>query len=210
MPSASARSHNRPSGTRASAKSRYCATSRRLYRERFHDLPEGERTKLAAAANGADLSALCYDPLPSVIRAVLENPLTGPEQARLIAAHHASSTGLDLLLARADLARDAEVQRRIWRNPQLKSLSDPFLLPNMETAISRILAALDRHERIVLFGDYDVDGITSLALLAETLRAYGASPNLFLPSRMEEPPGTTRMFSAGGMRLRGNVCLSRN
>src|SRR5205823_5973539 len=73
--------------------------------------------------------------------------------------------------------------------PRLKSLSDPFLLPSMEAAVARILAALDRHERIVLFGDYDVDGVTSLALLAETLRAYDAAPDLFLPLRMEEGYG---------------------
>ena len=73
--------------------------------------------------------------------------------------------------------------------PRLKSLSDPFSLPNMKAAVTRILAALDRRERIVLFGDYDVDGVTSLALLAETLRAYGAIPDLFLPSRMEEGYG---------------------
>src|SRR6266849_9861355 len=76
--------------------------------------------------------------------------------------------------------------------PRLSSLSDPFLLPNMETAVARILAALDRDERIVLFGDYDVDGVTSLALLAETLRAYGAAPDLFLPLRMEEGYGLSR------------------
>src|SRR6266704_3579282 len=73
--------------------------------------------------------------------------------------------------------------------PRLSSLSDPFLLPQMHAAVSRILAALDRRERIVLFGDYDVDGVTSLALLAETLHAYGAIPDLFLPSRMEEGYG---------------------
>jgi single-stranded-DNA-specific exonuclease len=71
-------------------------------------------------------------------------------------------------------------------------LSDPFLLPQMRVAVSRILAALDRHERIVLFGDYDVDGVTSLALLAEILRAYGATPELFLPLRMEEGYGLSR------------------
>jgi single-stranded-DNA-specific exonuclease len=76
--------------------------------------------------------------------------------------------------------------------PRLKSLSDPFLLPNMQAAVTRILAALDRRERIVLFGDYDVDGVTSLALLAETLRAYGVAPDLFLPSRMEEGYGLSR------------------
>jgi len=76
--------------------------------------------------------------------------------------------------------------------PRLKSLSDPFLLPQMETAVTRILGALDRHDRIVLFGDYDVDGVTSLALLDEMLRGYGASPDVFLPLRMEEGYGLSR------------------
>jgi len=76
--------------------------------------------------------------------------------------------------------------------PRLSSLGDPFLLPQMKAAVSRILAALDRHERIVLFGDYDVDGVTSLALLEEILRAYGAAPELFLPLRMEEGYGLSR------------------
>jgi single-stranded-DNA-specific exonuclease len=84
--------------------------------------------------------------------------------------------------------RSAEEVNAFLR-PRLSSLSDPFLLPQMETAVSRLLAALDRQERIVLFGDYDVDGVTSLALLAEMLRAYGGAPELFLPLRMEEGYG---------------------
>jgi len=59
----------------------------------------------------------------------------------------------------------------------------------MRAAVARILGALDSRERIVLFGDYDVDGVTSLALLAEMLHAYGATPELFLPLRMEEGYG---------------------
>src|SRR5437879_12042652 len=59
----------------------------------------------------------------------------------------------------------------------------------MDMAVARIFAALDRHERIVLFGDYDVDGVTSLALLAKMLRGYSATPELFLPLRMEEGYG---------------------
>ena len=59
----------------------------------------------------------------------------------------------------------------------------------MRAAVARILGGLDSHERIVLFGDYDVDGVTSLALLAEMLRGYGANPELFLPLRMEEGYG---------------------
>src|SRR5881296_1745535 len=87
--------------------------------------------------------------------------------------------------------RSAEEVESFLR-PRLNSLSDPFLLPQMETAVSRVLGALDRHERIVLFGDYDVDGVTSLALLDQMLRAYGGAPELFLPLRMEEGYGLSR------------------
>lgn len=74
-------------------------------------------------------------------------------------------------------------------HPRLGSLSDPFLLPKMGAAVTRVLRTIDGRERVVLFGDYDVDGVTSLALLAEMLRSYGAAPELFLPLRMEEGYG---------------------
>ncbi len=74
-------------------------------------------------------------------------------------------------------------------NPRLAGLSDPFLLPGMDAAVDRILRAIAGNERIVLYGDYDVDGVTSLAILAEILTAYGASPACFLPMRVEEGYG---------------------
>ena len=78
---------------------------------------------------------------------------------------------------------------RDFLEPRLKSLGDPFALPNMRAAAERILAAVDRKERIVLYGDYDVDGVTSLALFARALRAFGAEPRTFLPQRMDEGYG---------------------
>jgi len=96
------------------------------------------------------------------------------------------------LLFRKGFRSADEVQG--FLRPRLGSLSDPFLLPQMRTATERILAALLRRERIVLFGDYDVDGVTSLALLDEMLRAYspGTGPQLFLPLRMAEGYGLSR------------------
>jgi single-stranded-DNA-specific exonuclease len=94
------------------------------------------------------------------------------------------------LLSRKGFQSADEVEN--FLQPRLSSLSDPFLLPNVRAAVSRILSALDRQERIVLFGDYDVDGVTSLALLAEILRAYGGAPELFLPLRIEEGYGLSR------------------
>ena len=83
-------------------------------------------------------------------------------------------------------------RRPIFSIRALRSLSDPFLLPHMRAAVDRILRAITAGERIVLYGDYDVDGVTSLALLNEMLCAYGATPALFLPSRMEEGYGLSR------------------
>jgi len=105
---------------------------------------------------------------------------------------------LAALLCRRGL-RDATVAGNFLQ-PKLKALGDPFELPNMEAAVSRILAAIDHKERIVLYGDYDVDGVASLALLAKLLDAYGAHPGTFLPQRMDEgyglsPEGVTRCLT---------------
>jgi single-stranded DNA-specific DHH superfamily exonuclease len=50
---------------------------------------------------------------------------------------------------------------------------DPFLLPDMEPAVARLLRAREQRERLVIFGDYDVDGVSSTALLVEVLRRLG-------------------------------------
>lgn len=94
------------------------------------------------------------------------------------------------VLLRKGFGSVEEIQN--FLRPRLSALSDPLLLPQMDAAIKRMFEAMDRHERIVLFGDYDVDGVTSLALLSEMLRAYGATPDLFLPLRMEEGYGLSR------------------
>ena len=85
-----------------------------------------------------------------------------------------------------------DAQAEEFLRPRLRHLSDPFLLPHMQAAVDRILQAVTSREKIVLYGDYDVDGVTSLALLSEVLRAYGVTPALFLPSRMEEGYGLSR------------------
>lgn len=84
--------------------------------------------------------------------------------------------------------RNAEAANDFLK-PMLKKLTDPFLLPNMRAATERILSAIDRKERIVLYGDYDVDGVTSLTLFTRVLRAFGADPQTFLPQRIDEGYG---------------------
>ena len=73
--------------------------------------------------------------------------------------------------------------------PRLKNLSDPFLLPDMERAVERLFRAREQNEAIVIFGDYDVDGVTATAILMEVLRPLGWRVEFYLPNRMEEGYG---------------------
>lgn len=86
--------------------------------------------------------------------------------------------------------------------PRLNSLSDPFLLPEMNLAVERIDTALRRQEKIMLYGDYDVDGVTSLTIIARLLMSYGGTVQSFLPNRMDEgyglsPSAINRCFKDG-------------
>lgn len=66
---------------------------------------------------------------------------------------------------------------------------DPFAFPDMEIAVQAILAAVERGEKILVFGDYDVDGITATTLLTHYLRRIGACVDYYIPDRMEEGYG---------------------
>ena len=83
--------------------------------------------------------------------------------------------------------------------PRLKDLSDPHSLPGVETAVRRILEAVDRQEDVVLYGDYDVDGVSSLTVLHAVLSAYGLNPRPFLPTRLEEGYGLSVKGGAPGV-----------
>lgn len=86
--------------------------------------------------------------------------------------------------------QDEEALRR-YLNGTLADLPDPFTLPDMEAAVDRILRAVERREKIVIFGDYDVDGISGTAQLCAYLREIGAKPFPLLPHRMHEGYGLT-------------------
>lgn len=97
--------------------------------------------------------------------------------------------------------RTPEAARR-HMEPRLASLEDPFELPDMEQAVDRLLKAVDAAESIVLYGDYDVDGVTSLALLQRVLLQFGARVRCFLPVRETEGYG----LSAAGLERCRREC----
>lgn len=100
----------------------------------------------------------------------------------------------------ARLEEGVDIQR--FLEPLLQNLSDPFDLPDMAPAVDRILAAIEAEEKVTLFGDYDVDGVTAVALMAEVLAAYGVEAACTLPRRQSEGYGLT---DAGVTR-----CLEEN
>ena len=80
----------------------------------------------------------------------------------------------------------------LFLEPRLKQLADPFLLPDMAAAIDRLWQARQQQESVVIFGDYDVDGVTSTALLVEVLQRLGWNVGYHLPQRLEEGYGLSR------------------
>src|SRR3989338_6368587 len=71
----------------------------------------------------------------------------------------------------------------------LSSCHDPFLLKDMEKAVARIKKAISGKEKILVYGDYDVDGMTSVAVLYTALKNLGAVAETYIPNRLEEGYG---------------------
>ena len=99
----------------------------------------------------------------------------------------------------------AESVERFLR-PKLAQLSDPFEIAEMDLAVERVLLAVDAGEEVCIYGDYDVDGVSSIAVLSSVLQAYGLSPSCFVPHRSNEGYG----LSDGGVArcLRENPTVS--
>ena len=111
------------------------------------------------------------------------------------------------VLARLLAARGiAAGEVRNYLNPSLKHLlPDPMVLKDMDKAVARVAAALDAGEPIAVFGDYDVDGSASSALLADFLSGLGPSPRIYIPDRMTEgygpSPAAMKTLAGEGIRL---------
>lgn len=107
------------------------------------------------------------------------------------------------LLLHRGITSDEEA--RAFLHPEKQPFHDPFLMRDMEKAVSRIEQAIEAQERIVVYGDYDVDGITATSLLCRNLRQLGAAADYFIPHRQKDGYGlhkeTLDEIIAGGARL---------
>ena len=84
-------------------------------------------------------------------------------------------------------ADEAEAERHL--RPQLAHVSDPFAVGGLRKVAERLVRAAQAGERIAILGDYDVDGVSSTAMLVHFLRRLGAQPSSFVPRRLEEGYG---------------------
>jgi single-stranded-DNA-specific exonuclease len=90
-------------------------------------------------------------------------------------------------------------------NPSLRHLHAPFLMKDMDRAVDRVIRALDNQESVLIYGDYDVDGVTSTALLVAFFRELGMRPRYYIPHRIRENYGLNidaiKRFRAEGIDL---------
>ncbi len=99
----------------------------------------------------------------------------------------------DVLVAHLLVQRgitDYETAKKFFR-PQLTDLHDPFLMKDMDIAVQRIEKAIANNENILVFGDYDVDGTTAVALVSSYLLAYYSNVATYIPDRYEEGYGVS-------------------
>lgn len=95
----------------------------------------------------------------------------------------------EAILASRGLAGD---ERDAFLNPVYEMKHDPFLLPDMEKAVQRLVAAREKQQRITIYGDYDIDGLTATTLLLDALESLGfQNVDAFIPNRFVEGYGLT-------------------
>jgi single-stranded-DNA-specific exonuclease len=106
----------------------------------------------------------------------------------------ANKSHLSMLLASILINRNIDTSQKVEQfvNPTRNDFHDPFLMPDMEKAVDRILKAIETNEKVMIYGDYDVDGITSITVLKKFLLDRGLETGEYTPNRLEEGYGLNK------------------
>jgi hypothetical protein len=134
---------------------------RKLYEQHFREMETHQRADAARHVHGGDLFALCLDPAPEVIAAVMENQHFGLDHARIIALRHKNPQGIEALTRRQEILRDSHVQRRLLQNVQLPE--------NVLERIVRIKSLLDIYRLSV---DRELPERNRLRVRSRLMRAF--------------------------------------
>ena len=119
-------------------------------------------------------------------------PLTTEEQKleAELGRRFAAVSPVSELLVQRGIRSVAEAEK--FFHPSLRDLHDPFLMPDMDKAVDRLNRAMGAKERIMVYGDYDVDGTTSVALVYRYLQNYYSEIDYYIPTRYDEGYGISR------------------
>lgn len=118
-----------------------------------------------------------------------------PKPAEALVQKLSAALGIDFPIAQLLVQRgiDTYEKAKDFFRPSLSGLHDPFLMKDMEKAVARIEKAIAQGENILVFGDYDVDGTTSVALMSSYLRTIHPNVDTYIPDRYEEGYGVSYM-----------------
>ncbi len=132
-------------------------------------------------------------------------PLTSDEQKMEsgLAKRYAGVPPISELLVQRGISSVEEAEK--FFRPSLKDLHDPFLMPDMDKAVNRLNRAMGLKEQIMVYGDYDVDGTTAVALVYKYLRNFYSHIDYYIPTRNEDGYGISKatidMAAAQGVKL---------
>lgn len=97
---------------------------------------------------------------------------------------------LATVLVNRGIVDDEEI--RVFLNPTRSDFHDPYLMLDMEIAVERIIKAINNQEKVIIYGDYDVDGITSITVLKKFLKTCGLEVDYYIPNRLSEGYGLNK------------------
>lgn len=112
------------------------------------------------------------------------------EEVQKIAKNFNVSNLLATILLNKNISSENEIEK--FLNPTRNDFYDPFLMPDMKIAVDRILEAMSKKEKIIIYGDYDVDGITSITVLKQFLEDRGIEVGQYIPNRLNEGYGLNK------------------
>jgi single-stranded-DNA-specific exonuclease len=125
-----------------------------------------------------------------------------PDKGNKIAEDLSLHPVIASLLVQRGITSTEEARTFMW--PSMEQLYDPFVMDNMQAAVERLNGSLERREKILIYGDYDADGITAVALVYKCLRRYTSALDYYIPDRYDEGSG----FSFQGAQYAiDNDCL---
>lgn len=112
---------------------------------------------------------------------------TDQEKVKQIAKENNINELLATILVNRNLVEKADID--VFLNPTRKNFHNPLLMPDMEKARDRVLKAIENNEKVIIYGDYDVDGITSTTVLKSFLEDRGLIVDSYIPNRLNEGYG---------------------